>query len=93
MTFLPMVAEWASWIILAAALIVLVRLVLGPGTADRAVALDMLNVLVIAFAGLRVLVTQQYAYLDVAIAIALTSFLATVALSRYIARRGGGARP
>lgn len=87
MTILPIVAEWASWAILIAAFLVLIRLTLGPATADRAVALDMLNVLVIAFVGLRSLVTQEYAYLDVAVALALTSFLATVALSRFIARR------
>ncbi|MEM0944848.1 MAG: monovalent cation/H+ antiporter complex subunit F [Pseudomonadota bacterium] len=92
MTILPVIANAASWVILLAAAIVTIRLIRGPSTADRAVALDMLSVLVIAFAGLRALVTQQYAYLDVAITLALTSFLATVALSRYIARRGAEVR-
>ena len=89
---LPVAAEWASWIILGATGLLFIRLVLGPGTADRAVALEMLSVLVIAFAALRTLITGLDAYLDVAISLALTSFLATVAPSRYIARRTGGKR-
>ena len=92
MTVLPIAAEFASCAILGAALLVCLRLIRGPGTADRAVALDLLSVMIIAFAGLRALVTGQDAYLDVAISLALCSFLATVALSRYVARRGGGQR-
>ena len=87
MTLLPLAAEIASWMLLAAAGLVFVRLVLGPGTADRAVALDMLSVLVAAFAGLRAMVTGVDAYLDVAAALALVGFLATLCFARYTVRQ------
>ncbi|MGF1553472.1 MAG: cation:proton antiporter [Paracoccaceae bacterium] len=80
-------ADWASWALLAACALVLVRLVLGPTTADRAVALDKLGVILAAFAGLRALATGEAAYLDVAMALALSAFLTTLAFARFIARR------
>jgi multicomponent Na+:H+ antiporter subunit F len=91
----PTAADCASWALIAAAALVLLRLVLGPTTADRAVALDMLAVLLAAFAALRALATGMAAYLDVAMALALSAFLTTLAFARYIARRrtpgqGGG---
>lgn len=88
MSLLVMSAELASWIVLAAALITTARLVLGPGVADRAVALDLLSALVAAFAGLRALVTDVDAYLDVAASLALVGFLGTLAFARFVARRG-----
>tara|TARA_R110002110_G_C13461959_1_gene718344 strand:+ start:5640 stop:5975 length:336 start_codon:yes stop_codon:yes gene_type:complete len=62
------------------------RLLRGPTFADRVVALDMLALLGIAFIGVIAVVTKEYAYLDVAIALALVGFLATVAFARYIFR-------
>lgn len=88
MTLLPAAAALASWIVLAAALLGLLRLALGPGTADRAVALDLLSVLTAAFAGLRAIATGLDAYLDVAATLALVGFLATLAFARFIARTG-----
>ncbi|MEM6438779.1 MAG: monovalent cation/H+ antiporter complex subunit F [Pseudomonadota bacterium] len=88
MSLLVLSAEAASWIVLIAALITTARLVLGPGVSDRAVALDLLTALVAAFAGLRALVTDIDAYLDVAAALALVGFLGTLAFARFIAKRG-----
>lgn len=62
------------------------RLLRGPTFADRVVALDMLALLGIAFIGTIAVATEEYAYLDVAIALALVGFLATVAFARYIYR-------
>ena len=56
------------------------RLLRGPTPADRVVALDMLALLGIGFIG-------EYAFLDVAIALALVGFLATVAFARYVYKR------
>ena len=63
-----------------------VRLLRGPTLADRVVALDMLALLGIAFIGVFSVATQEYAFLDVAIALALVGFLATVAFARYVYR-------
>jgi multicomponent Na+:H+ antiporter subunit F len=62
------------------------RLLRGPTLADRVVALDMLALLGIGFIGVFSVATQQYAFLDVAIALALVGFLATVAFARYVYR-------
>lgn len=83
MTLMESSAQIGSWIVLLAAALVVVRLVLGPTMADRAVALDMLSVLTVAFAGLRAIVTGLDAYLDVAIILALVSFLGTLAFARF----------
>lgn len=64
------------------------RLLIGPTLADRVVALDMLALLGIAFIGVTAVATEEYAYLDVAIALALVGFLATVAFARYVYRHG-----
>jgi len=79
------------WIIVAmilAALIVLstIRLVKGPTSPDRVVAMDAVNTLVVA--GLIVLgiVYRQVIFVDVAIVYALLSFVGTL----YIARQLGG---
>lgn len=60
------------------------RLLRGPTPADRVVALDMLALLGIGFIGLFSISTGEYAFLDVAIALALVGFLATVAFARYV---------
>lgn len=62
------------------------RLLKGPSPADRVVALDMLALLGIGFIGLFSISTGEYAFLDVAIALALVGFLATVAFARYVYR-------
>ncbi len=63
------------------------RLVRGPSFADRVVALDFLMLIGIGFITVKAIVSSEYSYIDVAIAMALVAFLATVAFSRYIYRR------
>lgn len=62
----------------------LVRLIKGPSLADRAVALDFMSTSIISFIGLFSILYHQSVYLDVAIAVALITFLATVAYARFI---------
>jgi multicomponent Na+:H+ antiporter subunit F len=67
----------------AATVLVAVRLALGPTLADRALALDLLGFLAVAFAAVFVLRTGETALFDPAMALALVAFLATVALARF----------
>lgn len=87
--------DWATLIALLllglALLISLVRIVIGPTLADRVLALDLLTVVAMGFIGAIALRTGLWLYLDIAIALALLGFLATVALARYILLRGGRA--
>jgi len=50
-------------------------------------ALDTLTVVAIGFIAVLGLGTGQTLYVDIAIALGLTAFLATVALARFILRR------
>ena len=63
------------------------RLVLGPSLPDRVVALDMMTVAIVAFCGLAAIQSGDAAFLDVALALALVGFLATVALARFAERQ------
>jgi multicomponent Na+:H+ antiporter subunit F len=61
-----------------------VRLVRGPTLPDRVVAVDLIGVLIAGIVIVAAAETGQRAFLDVAIVIALISFVGTVAYSRYI---------
>lgn len=84
--------EWTtliSLILLGLALLAsLVRIVLGPTLSDRVLALDLLTVVAMGFVGAIAVRTGLWLFLDIAIALALLGFLATVALARYIMLRG-----
>ena len=87
MTLVILAADIARWLVLAAVALTLLRLALGPGAPDRAVALDLLSILVAVFAALTAIVADADAYLDVALVIALAGFLTTLAFARFIARQ------
>lgn len=77
-----------TFILLMLAIVVaFIRLVLGPSLPDRVVALDLITVLAVAFCALFAIAAEEPAFLDVAIALALIAFLATVAFARYAERR------
>lgn len=58
--------------------IILLRLLRGPTGADRVVAIDALTLLGVAAIATVSLITQQAVFLDVAVVLALVSFLGTV---------------
>jgi multicomponent Na+:H+ antiporter subunit F len=64
------------------------RVIAGPTLPDRVVALDMLVVVAIGFIVLFGIRTNFALYIDVAIALGLVGFLATVAFARFILARG-----
>ena len=65
-----------------------VRIVIGPGLPDRAVALDMAATIVVAMILTHCVQSGSAYYIPAAISIALLSFIGTVALALYI-RKGG----
>ena len=83
-TYLAIVAIVAS--VAAAA----VRVIRGPSTPDRVLALDMIGLLSVSFIAVVAVASDQAVLLDAAIALALVSFLGTVAFARFIERSGGG---
>ncbi len=81
-------AAGAALVLLALGMLVAaVRLVRGPDSADRIVAMDLISVLIVAFLAALSLRTGHPAVLDVAIAYALVAFLGTVALARWRQRQ------
>lgn len=68
-------------------LLVVRRLYLGPTIADRVIALDIFSAVGVAIIAVYAVVTKQDLVLDVALILALLSFLGTVAFAYYIDRR------
>lgn len=75
-----------------ALLISVVRIIIGPTLGDRVLALDLMTVVAMGFVGAIAIRTGRMLYLDIAIALALLGFLATVALARYILSRAAARR-
>ena len=63
------------------------RLVRGPSLADRVLSLDFLFTLGVTFIAIYVVATGRDVYLDIAIALGLVGFLATVAYARFVLQR------
>lgn len=64
------------------------KVIHGPTLPDRILALDMLVAVAIGFIAVIGIKTGYTLYLDIAIALGLVGFLATVAFSRFILTRG-----
>lgn len=61
-----------------------IRLLLGPTLGDRAVALDGMTIISLSGIALFAYFFQRVIYLDVALVYGILSFLAVIALSRYL---------
>jgi multicomponent Na+:H+ antiporter subunit F len=91
MILLPDSPGGALLVLLSVALVLaFVRLVRGPSRPDRVVALDLMAAIGVALCGVYAVVYDQPVFLDVAIVMALITFVGTVAFARYLeARRRG----
>ncbi|WDR02725.1 cation:proton antiporter [Devosia algicola] len=87
MTGVTLIA-WASLIaliILGAAMVLgTVRIIIGPSLGDRVLALDLLTNTALGFVATFAIRTGLMLYLDIAIALGLLGFLATLAFARYM---------
>ena len=63
-----------------------VRLIRGPNLPDRVVSVDLITVLAVAIVGLLAITYNEPDFLDIAVALALVAFLATVAFAWYAER-------
>ncbi|OSP56826.1 monovalent cation/H+ antiporter complex subunit F [Pseudoruegeria sp. SK021] len=84
--FLSLAINLSFAMVMVAVLFGFIRLVIGPSLADRVVALDMMTVSIVVFCALYAIESGSPVFLDVAIALALVGFLATVSLARYAER-------
>ena len=69
-----------------AVLLCVVRLIRGPDLANRVIGFDLLSSLGIAVLAAYAVITQQPAYLDVGLVLALVTFMGTVAFAHYMER-------
>ncbi len=81
---------FAWYIILASAILVVVRFILGPTFADRMIALDVLGqIMILIFVFLAIEHTTPI-YLDIALTFSLLLFIGTVAVSKWM--KGGNSQ-
>ena len=64
----------------------LLRMIKGPSTADRAVAVDTSATVTTALLVLLGAIFKRYVYLDVALVYAVLTFIGAVAIARYLER-------
>lgn len=67
-------------------LLCLLRLLIGPTAADRAVAADTACTVTTALLVLMAFVFKRYIYLDVSLVYSLLTFIGAVAIARYLER-------
>lgn len=87
---LPLIGMIAGALLMVPLVLAAWRMIRGPGVADRFVALDMLTGVVVALTAVVALVTGRGAFLDIGVGVALVNFVATVALSAFLERKGSG---
>lgn len=64
--------------------IILIRVIKGPSTPDRIVALDAMGINLAAITGLTSMIFNTKAFLDVILLFGILSFIGTVAFSKFI---------
>ncbi|EMR13835.1 Na(+)/H(+) antiporter subunit F [Methylophaga lonarensis MPL] len=77
------------YLMLSAALLLgFIRLAKGPSLPDRVVALELVASIVAGIVGVHAIDTGVASFLDVAIVLALTAFLAAIGFARFLERGG-----
>ncbi len=82
-----LIAILFSLVLLCAIAITLYRVLYGSSLADRVIAFDLIAALLIAKLVIWSVSLDNVFLLEIAVAIALVGFLATVALARYLELR------
>jgi multicomponent Na+:H+ antiporter subunit F len=85
--FLQICALISIGILAIAFFVICVRVIIGPTLPDRILGLDMLVATGIGFIAVVAVKTGYFLYLDIAIALGLVGFLATVAFARFVMKR------
>ena len=85
---LPLVAPLVMVMLTVSIVIAFVRLLRGPSLPDRVIALDLIGIASVALIASYSIYTNQPVLLRAATALALISFLATIAFAYYLQRKG-----
>ena len=71
-------------ILLVSVILVMYRLAMGPTAPDRAVALDILGIILINVCVILSLITKQDYYITAGLVMAVLSFVASLALAKFL---------
>ena len=85
--FLQACAVMSLAILVIAFFVISYRIIVGPTLPDRILGLDMLVTVGIGFITVIAVMTGFFLFLDIAIALGLVGFLATVAFARFVLKR------
>ncbi len=84
----PFVINLVYLLLTVAILLSFMRLAKGPSLPDRVVALELIATMVVAIIGVHAIDTGVASFLDIAIVLALTAFLAAIGFARFLERGG-----
>lgn len=87
-TFLDIAVLLSLALLTVAFLATVIRVIRGPGLPDRIVGLDTLVLVAIGYIAVIGVKTGYNLYIDVALALGLVGFLATVAFARFVLEHG-----
>lgn len=87
MTLLSVATGLSLTLVTFSIVLTFVRILRGPSLPDRVMALDMIGLMAVSVIVLTAVASDEPVLLDAAIALALVSFLGTLAFSRFIERR------
>ena len=73
------------YILIGLSFLCLFRIIRGPTIADRMVSIDIFGILVVGICALLVIITGREFIIDIAITWTILSFIATLALAKYLA--------
>ncbi|MDD7909169.1 MULTISPECIES: cation:proton antiporter [Pseudovibrio] len=86
--FLAFSVDFSLALLSVTFLIIVYRIIKGPGLPDRIVGLDLLVAVAIGLMAAIGVRSQYVLYVDIALALGLVGFLATVAFARFVLNRG-----
>jgi len=76
---------WCMVILISLSMLAFIyRLIIGPSTPDRVVALDSLGVALICMIGLMSILADTSFFLEIILLLAILAFIGTVAFSKFL---------
>jgi multisubunit Na+/H+ antiporter MnhF subunit len=82
--------QFMVWFLLGSIGVSLIRAIIGPGIADRMVALNMVAAQILAILVIVAVQEGRTSYLDVALVYDIFGFIGTLAMARYFSTRRAG---
>lgn len=73
-----------DFFLIASLVLCIVRMILGPSTADRMVAIDLMGLLVVLLMISHAIRSNDEAVLDIVLVFSIIAFLGTTVLARYL---------